>query len=154
MSSMDIRQFDPRAVGQNKKKALRVDVTTTPGGIPIRQTVLVVGGGEAGPLLVVSGGAHGDEWEGPLAIMRLFRELTPPEVRGTFVGLVAANVPAFDAATHTSPIDGLSLNSVFPGDPNGSVTQQIAYWMGERLIGTRGVKHGKLTCTTTGRGLA
>jgi len=26
--------------------------------------------------------------------------------------------------------------------------------MGERLIGTRGVKHGKLTCTTTGRGLA
>jgi len=135
MSSMDIRQFDPRAVGQNKKKALRVDVTTTPGGIPIRQTVLVVGGGEAGPLLVVSGGVHGDEWEGPLAIMRLFRELTPPEVRGTFVGLVAANVPAFDAATHTSPIDGLSLNSVFPGDPNGSVTQQIAYWIGERLIG-------------------
>ena len=135
MDSIDIRRFDPRAVERNTKEALRVDITTTPGGMPIRQTVLVVGGEQAGPLLVVSGGVHGDEWEGPLAIMRLFRELAPPEVRGTFVGLVAANVPAFDAAAHTSPIDGLSLNSAFPGDPNGSITRQIAYWMGERLIG-------------------
>ena len=102
---------------------------------PIRQTVLTVGGAEPGPLMVVSGGVHGDEWEGPLAVIRLFKELTPRSLQGTFVGLVVANVPAFDAAIHNSPIDGLSLNSVFPGDPEGSITRQIAYWMGQRFIG-------------------
>ncbi len=135
MSSIDISQFDLHAIGRSTKKAQHLDVTATPGGIPIRQTILIVGGTAPGPVLFVSGGVHGDEWEGPLAIIRLFRQLEPQEVRGTFVGLVAANVPAFDAGMHNSPIDGLSLNSVFPGDPNGSVTQQIAYWMGERLIG-------------------
>jgi predicted deacylase len=132
---MDIREFDARSVQRNTKQALYLDVTSTPGGMPIRQTVLTVGGAEPGPLMVVSGGVHGDEWEGPLAIIRLFKELTPRNLRGTFVGLVVANVPAFDAAMHSSPIDGLSLNSAFPGDPNGSITNQIAYWMGQRLIG-------------------
>ena len=131
---MDIRNFDARAIQRNSKQTLQLDVATTPGGTPIRQTVLTVGGAEPGPLMVVSGGVHGDEWEGPLTIIRLFPELMPASLRGTFVGLVVANVPAFDAAMHTSPIDGLSLNSVFPGDPNGSITRQIAYWMGQRFI--------------------
>ena len=135
MRSISIQEFDPRAVEPNTKEALYLNITTTPGGMPIRQTVLVVGGKEPGPVLVVSGGVHGDEYEGPLTIMRLFKELEPTDIKGTFVGVVVANVPAFETATRCSPIDGLNLARVFPGDPNGSVTQQIAYWMGERLIG-------------------
>jgi len=131
---MDIREFDPREIDRDTKEALYLDVTLTPGGMPIRQTVLVVGGMEPGPVLLVSGGVHGDEFEGPLTITRLFKELEPAHIKGTFVGLVVANVPAFEAATRCSPIDGLNLARVFPGDPNGSVTQQIAYLMGERLI--------------------
>jgi uncharacterized protein len=78
---------------------------------------------------------HGDEYEGPLTVIRLFQELQPADIRGTFVGLTVANVPAFEAATRSSPIDGRNLARTFPGDTKGSVTQQIAYWMGERLIG-------------------
>ena len=134
MRIMHIQEFDPREIERSTKEALYLDVTLTPGGMPIRQTVLVVGGTEPGPVLVVSGGVHGDEFEGPLTITRLFKELEPAVIQGTFVGLVVANVPAFEAATRCSLIDGLNLARVFPGDPNGSVTQQIAYWMGERLI--------------------
>ena len=131
---MDIREFDPREIARDTKEALYLDVTLTSAGMPIRQTLLVIGGTEPGPVLVASGGVHGDEFEGPLTITRLFKELEPEQVQGTFVGLVVANVPAFEAATRCSPIDGLNLARVFPGDPNGSVTRQIAYWMGERLI--------------------
>ena len=134
MRAMDIQEFDPREIERGVKEALYLDVTLTPGGMPLRQTVLVVGGTEPGPVLLVSGGVHGDEYEGPLSIMRLFQELEPTAIKGTLVGLVVANVPAFEAATRCSPIDALNLARVFPGDPNGSVTQQIAYWMGERLI--------------------
>lgn len=135
MRSIDIRQFDPREIERNTKEALYLNIAMGPGGTVIRQTALLIGGRQSGPLLVVSGGVHGDEYEGPLTIMRLFKELSPADIRGTFVGLVVANVPAFEAATRASPIDGLNLARVFPGDPKGSITQQIAYWMGERLIG-------------------
>jgi predicted deacylase len=132
---MNIRQFNPRGIDRNTREAICLDVTWTPSRMPIRQTVLVVAGADPGPVLVVSGGVHGDEYEGPLTITRLFRELEPSQLSGTFVGLVVANTPAFDAGTRISPIDGLNLARVFPGDPHGSVTRQIAYWMGERLIG-------------------
>lgn len=132
---MHIHEFDPREIERDTKKVVYLDVTLTPGGTPIRQTILVIGGRRAGPVLVVSGGVHGDEYEGPLTIIRLFRELEPADIKGTFIGLVVANVPAFEAGTRCSPIDGLNLARVFPGDPIGSVTQQIAHWMGVRLIG-------------------
>jgi predicted deacylase len=135
MRSMDIREFDPREIEQDTKEAIYLDTMLTSGGMPVRQTVLVVSGTEPGPVLVVSGGVHGDEYEGPLTIIRLFKELEPADIRGTFVGLVVANVPAFEAGTRCSPVDGLNLARVFPGDPNGSVTQQIAHWMGDRFIG-------------------
>ena len=135
MRAIHIGEFDPRAIPRNTKEALYLDVTWSPAGMPIRQTAVVIGGRGPGPVLVVSGGVHGDEYEGPLTVTRLFQQLEPADIRGTFVGLVVANVPAFEAAARVSPIDGLNLARVFPGDRNGSVTQQIAYWMGERLIG-------------------
>lgn len=45
-----------------------------------------------------------------------------------------ANYPAALAGRRVSPIDDLNLNRIFPGDPNGSVTQQIAYFIDSELI--------------------
>ena len=134
MRSISIQSFDPRAVERDTKEAIYLDITTTPAGLPVRQTALIVGGQTPGPVLVVSGGVHGDEYEGPLAVTRLFGELEPADVRGTLVGIVVANPPAFDAATRNSRLDDRNLAREFPGDPRGSITQQIAYWMGQRLI--------------------
>ena len=69
-----------------------------------------------------------------LTIMNLYKELSEKEIKGCFVGLVVANVPAFESATRCSPIDGLNLARIFPGKVNGSVTEKIAYWIGETLI--------------------
>jgi uncharacterized protein len=134
MRSIPIQEFDPRAVARGTKEAVYLDITTTPAGLPVRQTALIVAGNAPGPTLVVSGGVHGDEYEGPLAVTRLYHELKPADMQGTVVGIVVANVPAFDAATRNSRLDGRNLAREFPGNPHGSVTQQIAYWMGQRLI--------------------
>ena len=134
MRCMHIQQFDPRAIPLGKKEALYLEVAQTPGGMPILQTALTVAGTAPGPVLFVVGGIHGDEYEGPLAIMRLFRELEPADMRGTFVGLTVANTPAFEAASRETPVDGRNLNRAFPGNVRGSLTEQIAYWLGERLI--------------------
>lgn len=83
--------------------------------------------GEApGPSVLLMGGVHGDEYEGPLALMSLFRELDPAEVAGRLILLPQANAPAARAGTRCSPLDGGNLNRAFPGDAKGGPTAQIA----------------------------
>ncbi len=134
MRCMDIRDFDPRQIEPGTQEAVYLHTTTTPAGLPVLLTALTTAGAQPGPVLLTLAGIHGDEYEGPLASMRLFRELKPADLRGTLVSITVANPLAFSAARRETPSDGVNLNRAFPGDPNGSVTQQIAYWIGERLI--------------------
>jgi N-alpha-acetyl-L-2,4-diaminobutyrate deacetylase len=48
--------------------------------------------------------------------------------------LPALNYPAFGAGTRTSPIDRGNLNRVFPGRPDGSVTEKIADYVTRHLL--------------------
>ena len=81
--------------------------------------VAVIRNGD-GPTALLTGGNHGDEYEGPLALFELARTLDPAEVRGTVIIVPALNYPAFRAGTRTSPIDGGNLNRSFPGRPDGT----------------------------------
>ena len=90
--------------------------------------VLAVSGAQPGPVCVCAGGVHGDEFEGPLAIQRVYGQLDPNSLRGTFVGLPVCNPAAFEHQTRESPlsVDGLNLARVFPGNPDGRPTERLA----------------------------
>ena len=87
-----------------------------------------------GPKVLLTAGNHGDEWEGQLALGKLIRTIRAADVRGHLIIMPALNFPASQAGTRTSPIDGVNLNRAFPGDPNGSPTQQIAYFVEHVLM--------------------
>jgi predicted deacylase len=87
-----------------------------------------------GPRVLMLAGNHGDEWEGQLALGQLIRELDPAQVRGRLIILPSANFPAAQAGLRTSPIDDGNLNRSFPGDPDGDVTRQIAYFIEHVLL--------------------
>lgn len=87
-----------------------------------------------GPTVVLVAGNHGDEWEGQLALGNLIRALEPKHVRGRLLILPSANFPAAMAATRTSPIDAGNLNRAYPGDQNGDITHQIAFWIEHVLL--------------------
>ncbi len=131
---MNIQDFDLHTLPRNTKQVIPLDITTMPDGNPLRLHALAVTGREPGPMLVVLAGVHGDEYEGIIAIPEIFRRLDPATLRGTFIAVPACNVPAYVAATRSSPIDGLNMARVFPGDPTGTLTQRIAYWLGERIM--------------------
>jgi N2-acetyl-L-2,4-diaminobutanoate deacetylase len=95
--------------------------------------VAVIRGGE-GPTALLTGGNHGDEYAGPIALFDLALTLRPEEVTGRVIILPALNQPAFAAARRTSPIDGGNLNRSFPGRPDGSVTQKIADYVQRVLL--------------------
>ncbi|PWJ88633.1 N-alpha-acetyl-L-2,4-diaminobutyrate deacetylase [Mesorhizobium loti] len=87
-----------------------------------------------GPVALLSGGNHGDEYEGPLALYDLARTLDPKQVSGTVIIVPAMNYPAFRAGTRTSPIDKGNMNRSFPGRPDGTVTEKIADYFQRELL--------------------
>lgn len=101
------------------------------GAVPIPITVTRRGDG---PTLLLSAGVHGDEYEGPLALMDLLRDPILGEVRGRLIVIPALHFPAAAAGTRLSPIDGRDINRSFPGDPAGSFAQVLAHWLAEFLL--------------------
>lgn len=81
--------------------------------------VAVVKRGE-GPTALLTGGNHGDEYEGPVALFDLARTLSAAEVTGRVIIVPAMNYPAFRAGTRTSPIDkaiSIARSRVAPTGP-------------------------------------
>ncbi len=88
----------------------------------------------SGPVALLSGGNHGDEYEGPLALYDLAARLRPEEVTGTVIIVPAMNFPAFQHGTRTSPVDKGNMNRLFPGKPDGTVTEKIADYFQRHLL--------------------
>ncbi|SHF22935.1 N-alpha-acetyl-L-2,4-diaminobutyrate deacetylase [Modicisalibacter ilicicola DSM 19980] len=95
--------------------------------------ITVVKNGE-GPSALLTGGNHGDEYEGITALLKLANTLQAEDVHGRVIIVPMMNVPAAQVGRRTSPMDGGNLNRSFPGDPDGSVTEQIADYFTRTLV--------------------
>ncbi len=125
-TKMVINSLDFEAPGK-QQSFLRVPYSHNLGGwANVMIPITTVASGE-GPTVLVMGGNHGDEYQGQIAAMKLARELTPEMVTGRIIIIPSLNFPAARAATRLSPLDGKNLNRSFPGEPEGSVTSQIAH---------------------------
>jgi len=87
-----------------------------------------------GPTALFTGANHGDEYEGPIALQDLAVTLEPSQIKGAVIIVPAFNYPAFRAGTRTSPYDKGNMNRIFPGRPDGTVTQKIADYFQNTLV--------------------
>lgn len=95
----------------------------------------VIHGAEPGPMLSITAGIHGAEYNGIYTCMRLGKEIDPATLRGTLVMVPVVNVPSFETRTpFVNPLDGQNVNRVFPGKKNGTLSEQIAYTVFEHVI--------------------
>lgn len=131
---MHFENFDIPHLPRNRKETGWLEVASRPDGGVWQLPLLYVTGAADGPTLVVTAAVHGDEYEGVETIPHVFQQVEPNALRGTLVMVPVCNISAYEAATRSSPVDGLNLARVFPGDANGSITQCIAYWMTHKLI--------------------
>lgn len=131
---MHFRDFDIAQISRPGKQSGWLAVAPRADGGTWRLPLLTVAGRESGPTLVVTAAVHGDEYEGVEAIPRVYHQVAPAALRGTLVLVLVCNIPAYEAATRSSPVDDLNLARVFPGTADGTLTQRIAYWIGERLL--------------------
>ena len=87
-----------------------------------------------GPTVLLTGGNHGDEYEGPVALRRLIHELDPACVHGRVIVVPGLNQAALRAGKRLSPVDGGNLNRSFPGDPRGTPTARVADFVYRELV--------------------
>jgi predicted deacylase len=120
---------DGRQVGVLRVPQSRNDSGWGTIGIPI---VAIKNG--TGPTFLLTGGTHGDEWEGPIALMNLIRALEPAKVQGRLIVIPALHLPAAQNGTRLSPIDDRDLNRCFPGDPRGSFAFMLADYVTRFLL--------------------
>ena len=90
---------------------------------------------KSGPTLLLLGGSHGDEYEGPIVLSNLVHGHPPLEgLRGQLIVLPALNTPAVQHGTRLSPLDGGNMNRAFPGDSHGTMTERLAHFLTTQLI--------------------
>ena len=87
-----------------------------------------------GPTVLLTGANHGDEYEGPIALLNLINDIRLTEVSGRIIFIPMMNYPAFRAGTRTSPIDHGNMNRVFPGKPDGTATEKMADYFQRILL--------------------
>jgi len=90
-----------------------------------------------GPHLLVTGGVHGDEFEAPLAIGKLIERFRSsacltPLLCGRLTLIPIVNEAAFRRGNRVAA-DELDLARVCPGNPNGSITEQVATALSEQI---------------------
>jgi predicted deacylase len=94
-----------------------------------------ISGATDGPTLGLIAGVHGAEYPPMDAVMQFCRALDPARLRGRVVAVPVVNLPAFWQRTpFVCPKDGKNPNRVFPGDPNGTFSEALAYHLFEAVI--------------------
>ncbi|MEU9331470.1 succinylglutamate desuccinylase/aspartoacylase family protein [Streptomyces canus] len=117
--------------GAKARGTVPVDLGTLTVDIPLT----LVNGARPGPRVVITAGVHGGEFSGIDAATRLAALLDAGEVRGQVVVCPVANPPAvYQGRLGVSPVDGVNINRVFPGDPDGGPTERLAAWLFAHLL--------------------
>ena len=87
-----------------------------------------------GPTLLLAGGTHGDEYEGPAALMQLLHSFNPARLQGRLIIFPVLNAPAVTAGARCSPLDDGNLNRAFPGNRTGGPTNMIARFIEDVVL--------------------
>lgn len=88
-----------------------------------------------GPVVLISGGLHGDELNGIVTARKLLEEMDQGWnlIKGTLIFIPLMNIYGFLSASRTFP-DGRDLNRSFPGNKKGSLASRIAFIISDQII--------------------
>jgi predicted deacylase len=113
-----------------------VPITSLASGFELGLTIHIIRGTRPGPAVGISAMIHGDELDGLLIARELVRSLDPSDIRGSVAILGVANPLAMEGVSRNTPIDMLDMNRLFPGSPDGWLSEQQAYAIAHEFIDT------------------
>jgi uncharacterized protein len=102
-------------------------------GRSLQLPVIVARGKHPGPIFGLTAALHGNEINGIPVIHRFFETLDLQALRGTVVGVIVVNVPAFLSNERTFA-DRTDMNHIMPGKAHGNIAEIYAYRFLERIV--------------------
>lgn len=132
--------FDPESVKPGEKSWGYIDIIDTL-AIKFDMPVMVVNGTRDGPTFAVTAGLYPLEYCGVEAAARLYRRVDPDALAGKLIIVPVVNMPVFQFRTpmfaltqSLSPMDGKNITSTFPGQPDGSATDVLAFRLFNEVV--------------------
>jgi uncharacterized protein len=106
----------------------RLDVTRLASGAELRLGLHIVSGARPGPTLGILTTVHGDETMALMAVRELLNTLDIKELSGRVAAIPVANPLAVAVFNRQTPEQHgkTDLHEVFPGNPDGNLTQRMA----------------------------
>jgi predicted deacylase len=130
-----IETLDELQLQKGEVHAARISIGSFSDGTEIYMPLIVGKGSDSGPTLLLTALLHGIEVGGYDVIRKLmYEELDFKKVRGRVVAVPIVNPFAFGVSNRFTPQDSADLNRVFPGSPNGTISQRIAHIVVKRLV--------------------
>jgi predicted deacylase len=97
--------------------------------------VALIHGSRPGPVLAIVAGAHGTEYASIIALEKLIALLDPNLISGTVIVLPLVNIPSFEEKVpHVNPIDGKSMNRMYPGKADGTQTERASFLITKEVV--------------------
>lgn len=125
--------INKKKIGLGEQAEIFLNIARLPTYTSIDLPVYVYRAKEDGPVLLLTGGLHGDEINGIEIIRRLIsREKIIPD-RGTVIAMPLVNVYGFIQNVRGLP-DGKDINRSFPGSKGGSLAKLLAYTLMNEII--------------------
>lgn len=84
-------------------------------------------GAQPGPTFLVQGAIHGAELAGAMAILNFVKRLDATKLRGNVLAVPVVNRMGVECGQRGSKLDGKDISRLFPGDPTGSINDQVAH---------------------------
>jgi predicted deacylase len=120
-------------IGLGQQKEIRINIARLPTYTPIELAVNVFRGKEDGPVLLLTGGLHGDEINGVEIIRRMISKKDTMPERGTVIAIPLVNIFGFIQKQRDLP-DGKDINRSFPGSKSGSLARLVAHTLMTKIF--------------------
>lgn len=126
-------QIQGQEILPGEEKKVVVNLARLPSHSPIDLYITVSRAEQPGPVLLLSGGLHGDELNGIEVVRRMmFRQLHRPEA-GTIICIPIINIFGFIHTSRYVP-DGKDVNRSFPGNSSGSMASRVAHYLSKNIF--------------------
>ena len=121
------------AVSKGKGIQLNLDIAALHTRTKIEVPIIIQRGKKDGPCILITGGIHGDEFNGIEIVRQIISKKLNKPTCGTIICIPVVNIFGFLNQSREFP-DGRDLNRVFPGNKRGSLASRFAYNLMEEVV--------------------
>lgn len=125
--------INKQKIGLGEHKQVNLNIARLPTYTNIDLPVQIYRAEKSGPVLLLTGGLHGDEISGIEIVRRLIEKQIVVPKKGTVIAIPIVNIYGFIQNVRGVP-DGKDINRSFPGAKGGSLAKLLAHTLMHEIV--------------------